>query len=500
MTTRLTDLTVKEVAFCRRGMNPKAKIALFKMADLGKAQTKTEGGKAFPASDFAYVPDAEKPTTWKLRLTSTPGGDPDPAIVGAAAAALSPAGFRGNTVDIPAADKAGVVARVRRAWRKANPDKKPEDMPEAIKSADGCPVCSSELAKAAYAVAETMQPVEERTGAKDFATLFAQDEAERRECDASQEMWPLFNALRESLTSIVADSALDETAKLEMIRRSVEDFMNEVADKVPEVEAELTKIFTALKTKGTHAGDLAGDPASKKEHTMSGDTPTVADLQKSVADMTAELKTAKAMAELSDAAKDYLKSLTKEDATAFLAMTPEQRTQKMALAKANDETITVDGRVIRKSVVGEDAFAVMKAQQTSIEANATALKAATEKADMAEFTKRADGEFAHVAGTTDEKAKMLKAIAGITDEAVRKSFDTVLKAAEAMAKAGFDRIGHGNGQVVEGSAEDQLVKKANEYAKANKVSYEVAYDKVCQAEPALYDKALAEKPSVPAAN
>lgn len=96
------------------------------------APTKTEGGVAYPASDFAYVPDATKPSEWKLRLTSTPGGEPDPAIVGAAAAALG-SGYRGNKVEIPEADRAAVVARVRAAWSKANPDKKPEDMPEGIR-------------------------------------------------------------------------------------------------------------------------------------------------------------------------------------------------------------------------------------------------------------------------------------------------------------------------------------------------------------------------------
>jgi len=95
------------------------------------APMKTEGGTAYPASDFAYVPDAAKPSEWKLRLTSTPGGDPDPAIVGAAAAALGP-GYRGQKVELPEADRAAVVARVRAAWTKANLDKKPEDMPVGI--------------------------------------------------------------------------------------------------------------------------------------------------------------------------------------------------------------------------------------------------------------------------------------------------------------------------------------------------------------------------------
>lgn len=92
---------------------------------------KTEDGTPFPKSDFAYTP-SDKPSEWRLRLTATPGGSPDPGIVGAAAAALGP-GFRGQRVDIPDADRPAVVARVRAAWKKANPDKDPDEMPSGIK-------------------------------------------------------------------------------------------------------------------------------------------------------------------------------------------------------------------------------------------------------------------------------------------------------------------------------------------------------------------------------
>jgi len=100
--------------------------------EVQEAAFKTEDGKAFPASDYAYVPDPDKPSTWKLRLTSTPGGPPDSRIVGAACAALGP-GFRGQKVDIPAGDLEKVKAKVRAAWRKANPDRDPDEMPAAIK-------------------------------------------------------------------------------------------------------------------------------------------------------------------------------------------------------------------------------------------------------------------------------------------------------------------------------------------------------------------------------
>ena len=86
--------------------------------DIQKAAMKTEAGKKFPAKDYAYTPDKNKPSTWKLRLTSTPGATPDVRIVGAATAALGK-GFRGNKVNIPAAALAGVKNKVRAAWKKA---------------------------------------------------------------------------------------------------------------------------------------------------------------------------------------------------------------------------------------------------------------------------------------------------------------------------------------------------------------------------------------------
>lgn len=105
------------------------------LEDMEKA-FKTERGQQFPAGDYAYVPDAEKPSTWKLRLTETPGGGPSARIVGMATAALGPGGFRGQKVEIPAEDRAKVVARVRAAWLKANKDKGEGDLPAVLKNLD----------------------------------------------------------------------------------------------------------------------------------------------------------------------------------------------------------------------------------------------------------------------------------------------------------------------------------------------------------------------------
>jgi hypothetical protein len=93
---------------------------------------KTDGGEQYPAEAYAYVPDPESPSTWKLRLWESPSEKVTASQVGAAAAAFSPGGFRGNKVQIPPGDVAKVKARVRSAWKSANPDKPESEMPDSI--------------------------------------------------------------------------------------------------------------------------------------------------------------------------------------------------------------------------------------------------------------------------------------------------------------------------------------------------------------------------------
>lgn len=110
------------------------------MTDMLKAMTRTEGGKQFPASAYAYVPDSTKPSTWKLKLYDTPADVPSrPSIrlTAAAAQALGPSGFRGNKVQLPSSAVAGVKQRVAAAWlkarRMAGQDVSREDLPTALR-------------------------------------------------------------------------------------------------------------------------------------------------------------------------------------------------------------------------------------------------------------------------------------------------------------------------------------------------------------------------------
>jgi hypothetical protein len=78
---------------------------------------------------YAYSPKEGK---WKLPLADG-SGKITAAQVGMAAAALSPGGFRGQQVQIPAEALPAVRAKVRAAWRRVNSDKKDEEMPISIR-------------------------------------------------------------------------------------------------------------------------------------------------------------------------------------------------------------------------------------------------------------------------------------------------------------------------------------------------------------------------------
>lgn len=104
--------------------------------DVDKAMDKpmkTEDGTAYPAGAFAYVPDAEKPSTWKLRLWESPEDKVTRRQVGMAVAALGE-GFRGQKVEIPADDLASVKSKVREAWSSVHEEG--DDMPPVLKSTD----------------------------------------------------------------------------------------------------------------------------------------------------------------------------------------------------------------------------------------------------------------------------------------------------------------------------------------------------------------------------
>lgn len=104
--------------------------------DLDKEQNfKTEGGKKYYASDYLYVPDRNKPSTWKLRIADGGTGKVTIAQLGRAAAAFSAGGFRGNQVELPSGESSRIKAKLRAKYKSLGV--KEEDMPESIRKEIG---------------------------------------------------------------------------------------------------------------------------------------------------------------------------------------------------------------------------------------------------------------------------------------------------------------------------------------------------------------------------
>jgi hypothetical protein len=97
---------------------------------------KREANIDFPARDYAYVPDPQRPATWKLRLTESPG-KVSIRQLGKAAKALSTGGFGGKKLNLPPAVLSSVKRRIRQEYRKLGVAEK--DIPAAVKIDDAQP-------------------------------------------------------------------------------------------------------------------------------------------------------------------------------------------------------------------------------------------------------------------------------------------------------------------------------------------------------------------------
>jgi len=95
---------------------------------------KTEDGVRYPAEAYLYVPDKEKPSTWKLRIWDNLEDKVTRAQLGRAVAALSPGGFRGRRVELPPGQVAVVKRKLRGLYRQIGVEA--EDLPAVIRAAE----------------------------------------------------------------------------------------------------------------------------------------------------------------------------------------------------------------------------------------------------------------------------------------------------------------------------------------------------------------------------
>lgn len=228
MATKLKNLKVTSVDVVPAGANPDAHICLFKTQ-----KVKTEDGTDYPSAAYAYVPDPDKPSTWKLRLWEDPDKKITAKQVGMAVAALG-AGFRGNKAAIPADDLPKVKAKVLAAWKQVNPDAKDNEISEVLKKDS----TKKSLAKSIFAAIAKALSIDSDAVSKDSGTAATFDDAytdrlAQQQCQAAcNEVWDMVMALQNSLCSIMMDGSLDSDAKSNTMEQSVNEFDTAVSSAI----------------------------------------------------------------------------------------------------------------------------------------------------------------------------------------------------------------------------------------------------------------------------
>lgn len=322
---------------------------------------------------------------------------------------------------------------------------------------------------------------EGKASAKTFDEILTNIEDAQKLREAREQLYPLFDALQSSLSSIAYDTALDASKRMTKIESSVNDFLSAVRAKMPDVEEELTKALIDFT-----AGSSGFNPAKHKDDPMA-DAKTVEELQKSLETLQKSLDEAQKVAKMSDAAKAHMAKLSDEDKGKFMALSSEEQEKKVNAVKKSDETLELHGQTITKSAVGDGVFAVMKAQAAEIRKAQEEIAKARDEAETERLAKRADDELSALPGDRLAKARILKASNTLSTED-RTTFDAMLKAANSSLAKAFTNVGKsGAGVTEEGSAEDQLQKKATEIAKRDTVSFEKAYERAINENPDLYE-------------
>lgn len=234
-----------------------------------------------------------------------------------------------------------------------------------------------------------------------------------------------------------------------------------------------------LPSEGSLADLLKNDAGSTKPAGQAGkvrqeEDPEMADKktekagEPTVEELTAQLARANQVAALNDVEKAHFNGLDDAGKDAFLAKSADDRKAELdeieKRAQDDDPVVykTLDGIELRKS--SDPALVAMAKSNDALRKRNDEL---IEKSANEAFEKRADAELAHLPGTTQERAALLKSVEAIEDEPTRTAALNALKAgSDAMANS-FTAAGVANGQVAAGSPDAELDELAKAHQAAN---------------------------------
>lgn len=313
-----------------------------------------------------------------------------------------------------------------------------------------------------------------------------------------EEIAPAIDAMESALKSISSDDGLKEPEKLEKMQGATQEFLDAIRDEWPTVETTLSEVFASEVQKGEQdmfdyakAEDQVSeleDAVSKLEDDLKKEggpdlvaiSETIEDCESAISELDESLGKAEG-AEAAKLQKKVTRLTKKVLSAAEIAKTfgekkktdeeeaaEAARCKKAADDAANDDVLKVDGNEIKKSVVGDGVFSVLKAQQAQIEKAEGIAKDERNRREMGEFTKRAEEDLGHLPGKPVEKALVLKAMGGLEKD-VQATLETMLKAGEAAIKSAYGALGGGGGND-NGGDPKAFEKRVSEVAARDKIS------------------------------
>lgn len=243
-----------------------------------------------------------------------------------------------------------------------------------------------------------------RKGLHDSPTAFndalRQTLSENFEVEVYQAIFPLMDALRNSVVASMTDLEGDERDA--QIRRNVEAFFEQL------------KMLPAKLKAGSPGATDDGQEADL----------TIEELTKRLGDMEAQVNTLKTEQD----------AITKAvENTGFLIEKAEDGTVTLAKAET-PEYVEIEGEKVNKADL---PASVIKALDAS---NARIAKLEAER-ELDDLRKRADKELPNLSGTADQRGKLLKAIDALENKKDRAAVLETLKAADAATAQMFVEVG-----------------------------------------------------------
>lgn len=239
--------------------------------------------------------------------------------------------------------------------------------------------------------------------------------------------------------------------------------------------------------------DLLAAAKESEEQPPEGD-PKMAD-NKELDALKAQVATLTAVAALTGAHKTHYDSLDDDGKSDFLKLDNDAKDEAIKAAEAQKDAAdpvvyTAKNGDVFKQSDDPRLVAMAKERDAEREENIRLQKQAKDDA----LTKRAETELANLPGDIEVRKALLESAESIKDEETRKGAVAALKAQNARLGAAFTTVGAG-GQPVEKTGDSnesiqELDRLAKERAAKEGENYYTAYEKVAEANPELYAKAV----------